>query len=159
MGTPCPLGKRKSMLNTKVCLKWTGLKSGIWMVELWEFGSGQELHTGKDKSWPFLTLFFEVYYCVPCHPYPTPLWIISSTKWGSGKGREMSTMQTGSWEPALINGQFYGSFVKKETWTELSVYFSLTIQPRGQKARCERVGWGICRSQLNCANRLGASEH
>lgn len=41
--------------------------------------------------------------------------IIFSTKWGSGKEKEMSTMQTGPWEPALINGRFYGSFVKKET--------------------------------------------
>lgn len=42
----------------------------------------------------------------------------------------MSTMQTGPWEPALINGRFYGSFVKKETWTEPSVYFAPTIQTK-----------------------------
>lgn len=36
-------------------------------------------------------------------------------------------MQTGPWEPGLINGQFYGSFVKKEILTEPSVYFAPTI--------------------------------
>jgi hypothetical protein len=47
---------------------------------------------------------------------------------GIRKGKGNFTMQTGSWEPALINARFYGSFVKKEILTEPSVYFAPTIQ-------------------------------
>lgn len=51
-------------------------------------------------------------------------------------------MQTGPWEPGLINGQFYGSFVKREILTEPSVYFAPTIHIKRQKAE-SREGGGI----------------
>lgn len=54
----------------------------------------------------------------------------------------MSTMQTGPWEPALINGQFYGSFVKKETCTEPTVYFAPTIHTKETESKMWEGGAG-----------------
>lgn len=73
-------------------------------------------------------------------------------------------MQTGPWEPGLINGEFYGSFVEKEILTEPSVYFTPTIHIKKTESRDLR-GWGHFQifehsiAQLNRANRLQASEH
>ena len=50
-------------------------------------------------------------------------------------------MQTGPWEPGLINGQFYGSFVKREILTELSVYFAPMIHIKKTEGR-DVGGWG-----------------
>lgn len=50
-------------------------------------------------------------------------------------------MQTGPGEPGLINGQFYGSFVKREILTEPSVYFAPTIHIKKTESRDLR-GWG-----------------
>lgn len=61
--------------------------------------------------------------------------VISSTKWGTEKEKETFTTQTGPWEPGLINGQFYGSFVKREILTELSVYFAPTIHIKRTEGR------------------------
>lgn len=60
----------------------------------------------------------------------------------------MSTMWTGPWEPALINGRFYGSFVKKETWTEPSVYFAPTIQTKETESKMWEGGASVDLSEL-----------
>lgn len=44
-------------------------------------------------------------------------------------------------EPGLINGQFYGSFVKREMLTEPSVYFAPTIHIKKTESRDWRR-WG-----------------
>lgn len=56
-----------------------------------------------------------------------------------GKGNLHNT--TGPWEPGLINGEFYGSFVEKEILTEPSVYFTPTIHIKKTESRDLR-GWG-----------------
>lgn len=43
-------------------------------------------------------------------------------------------MQTGPWEPGLINGQFYGSFVKREILTEPVFTLLLQFISKRQKA-------------------------
>lgn len=63
-------------------------------------------------------------------------------------------MQTGPWEQRLINGQFYGSFVKREILTEPSVYFAPTIHIK--KTECGDVGrWGafLDLPTLNCSTK------
>ena len=73
---------------------------------------------------------------------------------GIRKGKETFTMQTGPWEQRLINGQFYGSFVKREILTEPSVYFAPTIHIK--KTECGDVGgWGVFLDlpTLNCSTK------
>lgn len=73
-------------------------------------------------------------------------------------------MQTGPWEVGLINGQFYGSFGKKEILTEPSVYFAATIHIKKTESR-DAGGRGHFLifqhsiARLNSANRLWAPKH